>query len=70
MDAIGEKKQKTTNLAQLFAGLDTTFYDTLDKIMVLFKQSNTEFYEEYKTARNIIFNVENAAKKPVLNAEK
>ena len=65
MDTIGERKQKTTNLAQLFAGLDSTFYDRLDKLMVLFKKSAPEFYGEYRTARNIIFQNEgkSAAKK-------
>jgi hypothetical protein len=62
MDAIGERKQKTANLKQLFAALDSTFYDKLDKLMVLFKQSNPEFYGEYRTARNIIFNVERKKK--------
>jgi hypothetical protein len=55
MDTIGERKQKTTNLTQLFAGLDSIFYDKLDKLIVLFKQKNPEFYNEYRTARNIIF---------------
>jgi hypothetical protein len=50
MDAIGERKQKTTNLAQLFASLDSAFYDKLDKLMVLFKQSSSEFYSEYRTS--------------------
>ena len=54
MDTIGERKQKTTNIAQLFAELDTIFYDDLDKIMVIFKKSNPDFYDEYRTARNII----------------
>jgi RNA-binding protein YhbY len=58
MDTIGERKQKTTNLAQLFAALDSTFYDRLDKLMVLFKQTAPDFYGEYRTARNIIFNHE------------
>jgi hypothetical protein len=58
MDTIGERKQKTTNLAQLFASLDSIFYDKLDKLMVLFKKTNPEFYGEYRTARNIIFNNE------------
>jgi hypothetical protein len=53
MDTIGARKQKTTNIAQLFAGLDSTFYDKLDKLMVLYKKSS--FYDEYRTARNIIF---------------
>ena len=63
MDAVGEKKQKTTNLTRLFAKLDSTLYDKLDKIMVLFKKSNVEFYEEYRTARNIIFQHENKSNK-------
>jgi hypothetical protein len=58
MDTIGERKQKTTSLAQLFAGLDSTLYDRLDKLMVLFKHSVPDFYDEYRTARNIIFNKE------------
>ena len=62
MDTIGERKQKTTNLTQLFAGLDSTLYDKLDKLMVLFKQSAPEFYGEYRTARNIIFQHEKKKK--------
>lgn len=54
MDTIGARKQKTTNLAQLFAGMDSIFYDRLDKLMVLFKKSNPDFYGEYRTARNLI----------------
>ncbi len=54
LDAIGARKQKTTNLAQLFAGLDSTLHDRLDKLMVLFKTANADFYNEYRTARNII----------------
>jgi hypothetical protein len=53
-EAIGARKQKTTNLAQLFATLDSTLYDRLDKLMVLFKQSQPAFYGEYRTARNIL----------------
>jgi hypothetical protein len=58
MDAIGERKQKTTNIVQLLAALDSALYDRLDKLMVLFKHTVPEFYSEYRTARNIIFNVE------------
>ncbi|MDR1678350.1 MAG: hypothetical protein LBR81_01040 [Prevotellaceae bacterium] len=54
LDAIGVRKQKTTNLVQLFAALDSTLYDKLDKLMVLFKNSQPDFYSEYRTARNII----------------
>ena len=70
MDAIGERKQKTTNLTQLFAGLDSTFYDKLDKLMVLFKHSHPELYGEYRTARNIIFQNEgkSVVKKPTNGA--
>jgi len=63
MDTIGERKQKTTNLMQLFASLDSIFYDKLDKLMVLFKQSRPDFYDEYRTARNIIFPNEGKSKK-------
>jgi hypothetical protein len=62
MDTIGERKQRTTNLMQLFAGLDSIFYDKLDKLMILFKQSSHDFYDEYRTARNIIFNIEHRKK--------
>ncbi len=62
MDAIGERKQKTSNIAQFFASLDSIFYDRLDKLMVLFKQSAPEFYSEYRTSRNIIFNAERKKK--------
>ena len=63
MDTIGERKQKTTNLAQLFAALDSTFYDRLDKLMILFKQTSPNFYGEYRTSRNIIFNHEKRTEK-------
>jgi len=65
MDTITERKQMTTNLAQLFASLDSTLYDNLDKAMVLFKKSHPEFYGEYRTSRNIIFQNEGkSVKKP------
>ncbi|MDR3261330.1 MAG: hypothetical protein LBT78_05795 [Tannerella sp.] len=54
MDYVGSRKQKTTNLRQLFAALDSVFYDKLDKLIVLFKLSYPHFYDEYKTARNLI----------------
>ena len=69
MDRIGERKQKTTNLAQLFAALDSTFYDRLDKLMILFKESEPDFYGEYRTARNIIFPNERKYKKAKANTE-
>jgi hypothetical protein len=54
MDTIGNRKQKTTSLRQLLATLDSVLYDQLDKLIVLFKQSHSDFYNEYKTARNLI----------------
>lgn len=54
MDAIAERKQKTTNLKELFARLDSVLYDKLDKLIVLFKSSHPDFYGEYRTARNVI----------------
>jgi hypothetical protein len=54
-DTIGMHKQRTTNLTQLFAEMDSIFYDRLDKMMVLFKQSHPDFYDEYRTARNVIY---------------
>ncbi len=69
MDTIGERKQKTTNLAQLFAALDSLFYDKLDKLMVLFKQSEPEFYGEYRTARNIILSVKHKKKEDTGTAD-
>jgi hypothetical protein len=54
MEAIGLRKQKTTNLKQHFASLDSTLKNKLDKLIVLFKSSHPDFYDEYRTARNII----------------
>jgi hypothetical protein len=53
-ETISARKTKTTNLKQLFASLDSTLYDRLDKLMVLFKTSHPDFYNEYRTARNLI----------------
>jgi hypothetical protein len=54
MNAITVRKQKTTNIKELFARLDSILYDRLDRLMVLFKKSHPDFYQEYRTARNII----------------
>jgi hypothetical protein len=54
MDAITTRKQKTTNLKELFARLDSVLYDKLDKLIVLFKSSHPDFYGEYRTSRNFI----------------
>ena len=54
MDLITTRKQKTTNLKELFANLDSLLYDKLDKLIVLFKESNPDFYGEYRTSRNYI----------------
>jgi hypothetical protein len=53
-ETIGARKHKTTNLKQLFASLDSTLYDRLDKLMVLFKDSHPDFYNDYRTARSLI----------------
>ncbi|MGV8091795.1 MAG: hypothetical protein AB2L24_08020 [Mangrovibacterium sp.] len=62
MDTIGARKQITTNLKQLFAELDSTLYDKLDKLVVLFKESHPDFYGEYRTARNYINSAERRGK--------
>jgi hypothetical protein len=54
MDMINLRKQKTTDLKHLFAKLDSILYDRLDKLIVLFKDSNPDFYGQYRTARNFI----------------
>ena len=54
MSSITARKQKTTNLKELFANLNSIFYDKLDKLIVLFKESNPDFYNEYRTSRNYI----------------
>jgi hypothetical protein len=53
-ETIGVRKQKITNLKQLFASLNSTLYDKLDNLIVLFKDSHPDFYGEYRTARNLI----------------
>ena len=58
MDMIGERKQKTTNLVQFFATLDSILYDKLDHLMVIYKHSSPDFYDEYRTARNYIITTE------------
>jgi hypothetical protein len=54
MNAITVRKQKTTNIKELFASLDSILYDKLDKLMLLFKNSHPDFYDEYRTSRNVI----------------
>jgi hypothetical protein len=54
METIGERKEKTTKLKKLFVTMDSIFGDKLDKLIVLFKDSNPSLYNEYRTARNII----------------
>jgi hypothetical protein len=54
MEAAGARKQKTASLQQRFATLDSTLYDKLDKLIVLFKDTHPDFYNEYRTARNLI----------------
>mgnify|MGYP000908154578 CR=1 FL=1 len=52
-DSIATRKEKRKSLNQLFAELDSILYDKCDRIMVLFKESDPEFYGKYRTARNI-----------------
>jgi hypothetical protein len=54
LDAITTRKQKTDNLKELFARLDSALYDKLDKLIVLFKSSHSDFYGAYRTSRNFI----------------
>ncbi len=51
---IVERKVYTGNLPRLFAAADSTLYDKLDKLIMLFKTSNPDFYSAYKAARNLI----------------
>jgi hypothetical protein len=51
-DIIVARKNYTENLKSLFAKADSVLYDKLDKLIVLFK--DTGFYNEYKSARNIV----------------
>jgi hypothetical protein len=63
MDTIGERKLKTTNIKQMFACVDSIFYDQLDKLMVTYKKSSPDFYMKYRTSRNIIFPTGGKSKK-------
>jgi hypothetical protein len=63
MDTIGERKLKTTNIRQMFACVDSIFYDQLDKLMVTYKKSSPDFYMKYRTSRNIIFHTGGKSKK-------
>ena len=47
-------KQATANLVHLFAEADALLIYRLDKLMRLFKTSDTEFYELYFNSRNVI----------------
>ncbi|MDR2408406.1 MAG: hypothetical protein LBE13_09900 [Bacteroidales bacterium] len=51
-DTIVVHKNYTHQLKLLFADADSLLYDKLDKLIILFK--DTDFYNEYKFARNII----------------
>lgn len=51
---VSERKIHTTNLKQLFVEADSLLYDQLDKLVSLFKASAPDFYNLYKTARNVI----------------
>jgi acetolactate synthase regulatory subunit len=60
---IGERKLHTGNLKHLFAEADSILYDQLDKLIVLFKTSDPDFYNLYKTARNIINTAKRSSRK-------
>jgi hypothetical protein len=47
-------KNYTYKLKTLFAKADSILYDKLDKLIVLFKDSHPDFYNEYKSARNVL----------------
>jgi hypothetical protein len=53
-DAMVEQKNYTFNLRSLFAAADSILYDKMDKLIVMFKDTEPDFYNEYKSARNII----------------
>lgn len=49
-----DRKAQVKSLSQLFAETKSLIYDRLDKLMVLFKDSERAFYDAYFSARNII----------------
>jgi hypothetical protein len=51
---VGERKNYTSILRQLFVASDSLIYDKLDKLMIPFKTSSPEFYNLYSNARNVI----------------
>lgn len=59
--SLGKSRQQiatgsaaTTTLAQQFAEADTILNKRLDKLVVQFKESAPDFYNEYQTARSIV----------------
>jgi hypothetical protein len=63
-----EREKYTKNLKELFVEADSLLYDQLDKLIVLFKTSDPDFYFAYKVARNII-NVSRRTRKTTENTE-
>jgi hypothetical protein len=53
-DTIVIHKNYTHKLKSLIAEADSLLYDKLDKLIILFKDTDRDFYEQYKFARNII----------------
>jgi hypothetical protein len=51
---VGERKNYTSILRQLFVTTDSLIYDKLDKLMIPFKTSSPEFYNLYSNARNVV----------------
>ena len=60
---INERKGMTADMALLFADTKSLLNDRMDKMMRLFKNDNTNFYEAYFYARNVI-NTAYRKKKP------
>jgi hypothetical protein len=56
-DTTVERKVYTESLPKLFSAADSTLYDKLDKLIVLFRNSAPEFFSAYRAARNVVYAV-------------
>ena len=63
--ARAAKAAATKQLARLFPKADRLLTKTIDKLMVQFKASDPEFYDQYQTARSVV----NAGARPDKTAE-
>lgn len=52
-DKMAERSSSRESLTELFDDADAILYDELDPIMELFSDTNTDFYNEYHSARVI-----------------